>query len=272
MVYAALGYLEKKLSGEKQGSMPDPASTLAALPERFAHPSVRVLTRELTHLLYEMEQGKRRWPALSAQNEELPGLETIQAGLGKHYVWRRQAVDQRDWRGFARTIWASLEPPLLAAGGQPAPNEPHPAAIIALRLIWGAERFAELPTVALKPPPASFLEKLANLRAPSAMPPTEPAALERALATWFFQELSHFCPQSRPGLPVEELRGFARLVAACRVVGQLREALELEDVAASYLAWARLLRADLKRLTDISSGWWSPNERQLEIGEKTSRC
>lgn len=243
--------------------MPDAASTLAALPERFAHPSVRVLARELTHLLREMEQGERRWPALSVQNEGLPSLETMQAALGEHYLWRRQAIDQQDWRGFARTIWASLEPPLLAAGGQPAPNEPHPATIIALRLIWGAERFAELPTVALKPPPASFLEKLASLRAPSAMPPAEPVALERALATWLLQELSHFYPHGRPGLPVEELRGFARIVAACRVVGQLREALELEDVAASYLAWARLLQADLQRLTNISSGWWSPNDRQL---------
>ena len=241
--------------------MPDAASTLAALPERFAHPSVRVLTRELTHLLDEMEQSKRRWPALAVQNEGLPGLETMQTALGKHYLWRRQAIDQQDWRGFARTIWASLEPPLLAAGGQPTPNEPHPATIIALRLIWGAERFAELPTVALKPPPASFLEKLAKLPAPAHR--SEPAALERAAATWLSQELLHFSPKGRPGLPVEALRGFGRIVAACRVVGQLREALELEDVAAGYLAWARLLRADLQRLTNISSGWWSPNERQL---------
>jgi hypothetical protein len=244
--------------------MPDVASTLAALPERFAHTSVRVLARELTHLLHEMEQGERHWPALSVQSEGLPGLETMRAALGKHYVWRRQAIDQQDWCGFARTIWASLEPPLMAAGGQPAPSEPHPATIIALRLIWGAERFAELPTVALKPPPATFLEKLASLRAPSAIPPAEPVALERALVTWLLQELSHFYSgQGKRGLPVEELRGFARIVAACRVVGQLREALELEDVAAGYLAWARLLQADLQRLTDISSGWWSPHERQL---------
>ena len=241
--------------------MPDAASTLAALPERFAHPSVRVLTRELAHLLDEMEQGQRRWPARAVQNEGLPGLETMQAALGEHYLWRRLAVDQQDWRGFASTIWAVLEPLLLAAEGQPAPNEPHPAAIIALRLIWGAERFAELPTVALKPPPALFLGKLARLPAPAQNDESE--ALEGEVATWLLQELSHFYPRGRPGLPVEELRGFARIVAACRVVGQLREALELEDVAASYLAWTRLLRADLQRLTAISSGWWSPNDRQL---------
>ena len=240
--------------------MPDASSTLAALPERFAHPAVRVLTRELTYLLHEMEEGERRWPALVAQDEGLPGLETIQAALSGHSLWRRLAVEQQDWRGFTRTIWAALET-LPLAKRQAEPNAPHPATVIALRLVWGAERFAELPTVALKPPPASFLEKLANLPAPARR--SEPATLERAVATWLLQELSHFYPEGRPGLPVEEVRGFARVVAACRVVGQLREAPELEDVAASYLAWARLLRADLQRLTNISSGWWSPHDQQL---------
>ena len=240
--------------------MPDAASALAALPERFAHPSVRVLARELAHLLREMEQGERRWPALTVQNEGLPGLETTQAALSEHCLWRTQAADQQDWRGFSRTIWAALES-LPRAERQPEPNEPHPTTIIALRLIWGTERFAELPTVALKPPPASFLEKLARLSAPARH--SEPEALERALATWLLQELSHFYPGGQPGLPVEEVRGFARIAAACRVVGQLREALELEDIAASYLAWARLLHADLQRLTNISSGWWSPADRQL---------
>jgi hypothetical protein len=239
--------------------MPDASSALAALPERFAHPSVRVLTRELAHLLREMEQGERRWPALAAQDEGLPDLETMQAALGGRSLWRRLAVEQQDWRGFTRTIWATLEA-LPLAKRQPEPNTPHPATVIALRLVWGGERFAELPTVALKPPPASFLEKLASLPAPARH--SEPEALEHTVATWLLQELSHFYPGGRPGLPVEEVRGFARVVAACRVVGQLRGVPELEDVAASYLAWARLLRADLQRLTNISSGWWSPHDRQ----------
>lgn len=240
--------------------MPDASTTLAALPERFAHPSVRVLARELAHLLREMEQGERHWPARSAWDDALRGLETMQAALDEHRLWRRQAVDQHDWRGFTRTIWAALEP-LPRAEEQPAPNEPHPATIIALRLIWGAERFAELPTVTLKPPPASFLEKLASLPAPARH--AEPAVLERTVATWLLQELSHFYPQGRPGLPVAEVRGLVRMVSACRVVGQFREAPELEDIAAGYLAWARLLRADPQRLTDISSGWWSPSDRHL---------
>lgn len=269
ILYLTLSYnLEKKPPGEKQNTMPDASSALAALPERFAHPSVRVLTRELAHLLREMEQGERRWPALAAQDEGLPGLETMQAALGAHSLWRRLAVEQQDWRGFTRTIWATLEA-LPLAKRQAEPNAPHPATVIALRLVWGAERFAELPTVALKPPPASFLEKLARLPvslplvAGAAARRSEPGALERAVATWLLQELSHFYPEGRPGLPVEEVRGFARVVAGCRVVGQLRKVSELEDVAASYLAWARLLRADLQRLTNISSGWWSPNDRQL---------
>lgn len=240
--------------------MSDAASELAALPERFAHPSVRVLARELAHLLREMEQGERRWPALTVQNEGLPGLEVMQAALGEHSLWRRLAVEQQDWHGFSRTIWAALES-LPYTERLSEPNEPHPATIIALRLIWGAERFAELPTVALKPPPTPFLEKLARLA--SLARHSEPEALERALATWLLQELAHFYPGGQPSLSVEEVRSFARIVAACRVVGQLREALELEDIAASYLAWARLLRADLQRLTNISSGWWSPDDRQL---------
>jgi hypothetical protein len=182
----------------------------------------------------------------------------MQAALGRRRWWSRLAADQHDWRGFARIIWASLDS-LARMERQPATNEPPPATIIALRLIWGAERFAELPTVALKPPPASFLQKLTNLPAPARR--SAPEAFERALAVWLAQQP----PLSQGGLrlPVAEVRGFARIVAACRVVGQLRGAPELEDAAAGYLAWARLLRVDLQRLTDISSGWWSPNDRQL---------
>ena len=50
---------------------------LEALVERFAHPSVRVMTRELSHLARDMERGTLAWPrmspALAQSGATLPG-------------------------------------------------------------------------------------------------------------------------------------------------------------------------------------------------------
>lgn len=240
--------------------MPDLSLQLTTLSERFAHPSVRVMIRELTPLARALDQGTQVWPSLlqspAQQGTALPGLEAMEAALSR----QRQhgpAVNESDWRGFAQTIRAAFA---LSHTEPPTPDTPHPAAVIALRLIWGAERFAELPTVVLKPPPVGFLDNLCRLPTPAQH--TDPAELDQAVAAWVAQLLS-VPEQGKPTAAAANVRGFAHVVAACRVVGQMRAALELEDVAAGYLAWARLLHANLQRLTAVSSGWWSPTDRQL---------
>ncbi len=234
---------------------------LDTLAQRFAHPAVRVMTRELTQLAHDLEQGARAWPVISQPSAQpdtaLPGLEAIEAALSRRQWYRRLAVDQQAWQGFARTIWALLNLSPVAKQA-PAVNEPHPAAVIALRAMWGAERFAELPTVVLKPPPAEFLQKLAHLPAPARQAP--PRQLDRVVAAWL-EQIQPDTQQGRPLLPVTDVRHFVHIVAACRAVGQLRAGLELEDIAAGYLSWARLLPTDLQRLTALSSGWWSPRDR-----------
>jgi hypothetical protein len=242
--------------------MANATSPLDALAERFAHPSVRVLARELTQLAREMERGTLAWPSLSQlpaqKRTTLPGLESIEAALGQQRWYKRLAVDQSDWQRFGRSIQAMLNAP-DGAGQNSAPQTPHQASLIALRLVWGAERFAELPTVILKPPPAAFLEHLAHLPAPKRSTP--PEELDRAVSLWL-QERQPPASQTTSPLPTDDVRSFARVVAVCRVVGQLRGDLTLEDVAAGYLAWARLLRANPEQLSDISSGWWSSTGRQ----------
>jgi hypothetical protein len=246
----------------------DRLSQLTTLSRRFDHPSVRVMARELAQLARDLEQGL---PALSSpfqfpaqQGATLPGLETIETALNQPRQQRSSAVEQNDWQGFAQTIWAALARS-PDASQQLLPNTPHPAAVIALRLIWGGERFAELPTAVLKPPPAGFLDKLSRL--PALAEHSDPALLALAVAAWIAQIPSD---SSQSELAAANTRGFMRVVAACRVVGQMRAALELEDVAAGYLAWAHLLRADLQRLTAISSGWWSPTARQPDRHTRTS--
>jgi|GEM_PF-3145223 len=242
--------------------MPGAQTLLEQLAERFAHPSVRVMTRELSQRARELERGALAWPLLpqppAQHGAVLPGLESLEAALGKRRWFRRLAVDQSDWRSFARVIQDILSASSNASQ-QSAAGAPHPASVIALRLVWGAERFAELPTVMLKPPAADFLAQLAHLPAPKRGTP--PEELDQAVASWL-QERSLAIGQQSAFLPGEDVRGFARVVAACRVVGHLRKALALEDVAAGYLAWARLLRANPQQLTDISSGWWSSTDRQ----------
>ena len=238
-------------------AMENAASPLEALPERFAHPAVRVMVREVTHLVREIKRGTQPWPHVppAAQASiHVPGLESIEAALTQQPIGNDTLITQRQWASFARVILEiTASAASDAAAPQPATSAPHPAAVIALRLIWGAERFAELPTVMLRPPPAAFLEQLTYLPAPE--PRTPPAQLDEAVFLWL---------QERPPLTnaASDIQGFARVVAACRVVGQLRQELDLEDVAAGYLAWARLLRANPGQLSDISSGWWSSAERQ----------
>jgi len=238
--------------------MSDEASTLDVLAEQFAHPSVRVMARELTQLARSLERGTLVWPRapLSVPNRaSLPGLERIEAAL-KRPSDTLLAVTQEDWRRFARTV-------LALPGASPQADQqadlagPHPAAVMALRLVWGAERFSELPTVILKPPPASFLEHLARLPAPERE--TAPEQLDHVVSAWL-QAREPPADQERFPLPVADIRSFVRVVAACRVVGQMRQELSLEDVAAGYLAWARLQRANPGQLSNISSGWWTSTE------------
>jgi hypothetical protein len=242
--------------------MPGVSVPLDQLTERFAHPSVRVMARELSQLARDFERGALAWPALAQlparYGAVLPGLETIEAALHQRRWFRRRAVDQGDWLCFARTVQGTLR----ASGDfeQPPAGAPHPASVIALRLVWGAERFAELPTVILKPPAAPFLEQLARLPAPERHAP--PQQLDRAATAWL-QEIQPTSGQGTLLLSIADIHGFVCVVAACRVVGQMRAELALEDVAAGYLAWASLLRASPQQLTGISSGWWSPSDRQL---------
>ncbi len=231
-------------------------SPLEALAERFAHPAARVLARELTRLARDLERGALAWPRAPASernNAALSGLESIEAALNRRRAEHPLAVDQSDWADFGRALRgiAGAAPD----AGQPPAGAP-PASVIALRLIWGAERFSELPTVILKPPPAPFLVELAVLPAPEDSAP--PEQLARTVSAWLQAR-----QPAEPGLlAAADVRGFARVVAACRVVGQRRKAVTLEDAAAGYLAWARLLRADPQRLSDISSGWWSASGHQ----------
>ena len=235
--------------------MPEAASPLDMLLERFAHPSVRVMARELTQLARSLERGTLIWPRvpLSALNSAaLPGLERIEAALNRRADALR-AVTQEDWRCFTRTVLA-LPGVSSQEGYQAASAGPPPASVIALRLVWGAERFSELPTVILKPPPASFLEHLARLPAPERE--AAPEQLDLGVSAWL-QTRQPPADQDHSPLPVAAIRGFVRVVAACRVVGQMRQELTLEDVAAGYLAWARLQRANPGQLSNISSGWWT---------------
>ncbi len=241
--------------------MPGAPTPLEQLAERFAHPSVRVMARELSQRARDLERGALVWPPMpqlpTQRGAALPGLESIEGALGQRRWFRHLAVDQSDWRRFALVVQAILLAP-GDASQQPADGAPNPASVIALRLVWGAERFAELPTVVLKPPAADFLEQLAHLPAPKRGAP--PEELDQAVASWLQESLPALEQQTL--LPVDDLHGFVRVVAACRVVGQLRHELALEDVAAGYLAWARLLRANPQQLIDISSGWWSSTDRQ----------
>lgn len=230
-------------------TMPDDSARLDTRTERFDHPAVRVMTRELTHLARDLAHGTSAWPPLPAAHSgaALPGLESIEAAL---YHDGAGAVAQSDWAAFTRAVLGTVG--IATADSQP--GEPHPAALIALRLIWGAERFSELPTVMLRPPPAAFLDHLARLLAPASQTP--PAQLDQTVSSWL-QENQALADQASLLLPIADVRGFVRVVAACRVVGQMRQAIALEDVAAGYLAWTRLLRANPQQLSDISSGWWS---------------
>lgn len=227
------------------------SATLQALAEQYNHPAVRVLARELTHLAQELERSALAWPvsqpALAPGQPAIPHLEQIEEALR----------ERREWQQFAEVIRAVLaaRPEKLPASQS---NEPHPAALIALRLLWGAERFAELPTALLRPPPASFLTSLAALA-----PDQEDQAsqLDLAVADW----LQSIRPERAAALPAETVQGFARMVAAFRAVGKLRREVIFEDVAAGYLAWARLLHAHLPQLVNIASGWWSSPERPSRL-------
>jgi hypothetical protein len=232
------------------------SATLQALAEHYNHPSVRVLARELMHLAQAFERGTLAWPAsppaLAPGQPAIPHLEQIEQALqqpGRDY--------STAWRQFAEVVRATLEamPEPLPA---PAASEPHPAAIIALRLLWGAEHFAGLPTAALRPPPAPFLTSLASLAADQE---GQASQLALAVAAW----LRAIRPASEALLPVETVEGFARMVAAFRAVGKLRGEVELEDIAAGYLAWARLLHTHLPQLVHIASGWWSSQERRSHL-------
>lgn len=238
--------------------MPNTAAPLETLAERFAHPAVRVLARELNHLNRDLERGTLAWPRIPSAPHDpaLPGLERIEAALTRP-ASAASAIAPGDWARFARVI-VGIVSAAPDAPQPPADGGPHPASVIALRLIWGAERFSELPTVMLKPPPAAFLEHVARVPAPEDQSP--PAQFAQATARWL-QERRAASDQTASALPVDDVRGFARLVAACRVAGQMRQEIALEDAAASYLAWVRLLRANPQQLSDIASGWWSSNER-----------
>lgn len=223
------------------------SATLQALAERYNHPSVRVMARELTHLAQEFEQGTLAWPVssptLAPGQPASPHLELVEQTLMGH-----------GWRQFVEVIWALLasQPAALLA---PRGNEPHPASLIALRLLWGAERFAELPTALLRPPPADFLSSLASLAFDQE---SQASQLDHAVAAW----LQGIRPESEEALPAATVQGFAEMVAAFRAVGKLRKEVVFEDIAAGYLAWARLLHANLPQLVNIASGWWSSQERQ----------
>ncbi|HEY7347750.1 MAG TPA: hypothetical protein VH599_05480 [Ktedonobacterales bacterium] len=244
--------------------MASETSSLDALAERFAHPSVRVMARELAQMARDLERGTLAWPRTPPVtawfSAALPGLESIEAALNQRRD-RSLAVDQSDWACFARTVQAGAGAADDAVQ-QPPLRAPHPVSVIALRLVWGSERFRELPTVILKPPPAPFLEQLARLPAPERA--AAPEQLVQAVSAWL-QERQPLADQEHALLTVGDVRGFVRVVASCRVVGQLRKEVTLEDVAAGYLAWARLLRANLDQLSDISSGWWSSTGRQPGI-------
>ncbi len=233
--------------------MPETPAPLETLVERFAHPAVRVMARELSHLARDWERGTPGWPGIaSAPNTAvLPGLEGIERALAGASAPGASAVTRDDWARFARTVLACV------GADQPPAAAPRAPSVIALRLIWGGERMSELPTVILKPPPAAFLEQLARLPAPARQTP--PAQLDQAVTVWLEDRLISANQPSSP-LPVADARGFARFVAACRAVGHMRREITVEDVAASYLAWIRLLRADPQQLSDISSGWWSSTE------------
>ena len=237
--------------------MPQAASSFGELDKRFDHPAVRVLVRELTHLARAWERGMLAWPGcalpLADTNPSLPGLERIEARLPQRLTARTSAVDQGDWVCFARTVLATVgisnDVDHRADAGTP-----HPISVMALRLIWGAERFAELPTVMLKPPPAPFLDQLAHLPTPEG--PAPPEQFDHFISEWLQERQPAPDDVSSP-LAVGDVRGFTRFVAGCRAVGQMRQELALEDVAAGYLAWVRLLRANPQQLSDISTGWWS---------------
>ncbi len=224
------------------------STTLQALAAQYNHPAVRVLARELTHLAQELERSALAWPAsppaLAPGQPAIPHLEQVEEALR----------ERREWQQFAEVIRAVLAavPETLPA---PQSNEPHPAALIALRLLWGAERFAELPTALLRPPPTSLLTNVATLATDQE---SQASQLDRAVAAW----LRGIQPESQEALPAETVQGFARMVAAFRAVGKLRRAVLFEDIAAGYLAWARLLHAHLPQLVHIASGWWSsPGQR-----------
>ncbi len=237
--------------------MPDASFPLEQRVERFAHPAVRVMARELSHLARDVERGTLAWPetppASMGTSTSLPGLEPIEAALSQQDTGATSAVNRSNWAAFARAV-AGILRASSSIDPSPAASAPHPASIIALRLIWGAERFAELPTVILQPPPAPFLERLARVPAPER--DTPPEQLDQTVFTWL-QENQPRAETTAARLPASDVHGFARVVAACRAVGQLRQELTLEDGAVGYLAWARLLRADLEQLSNISSGWWS---------------
>jgi hypothetical protein len=231
-------------------------TTLQTLTERYNYPAVRVMARELTHLAQEVEHGTLAWPAsppaLAPGQPAIPHLEQVEEALREQRGHQPGRDYHTAWRKFAKVIRAglvALPEPLPAPGS----SEPHPAALIALRLLWGAEHFAELPTALLRPPPAPFLASLAAL----APQENEATQLDLAVAAW----LQSIRPESEKALPAETVQGFARMVAAFRAVGKLRKAVTLEDVAAGYLAWARLLHANLPQLVHIASGWWSSPER-----------
>lgn len=231
------------------------ASPLDELVERFGHPAVRVMARELAQLAHNLERGTQVWPRMPLpvpNGAALPGLERIEAALTRRSDTLR-AVTQEDWRCFARAVLA-LPGASPQEDQQAASAGPHPASVIALRLVWGAERFSELPTVILKPPPTSFLEQLARLPAPERE--TAPEQLDHAASAWL-QTRQPPADQERFPLPVADIRGFVRVVAACRVVGQMRQELTLEDIAAGEIAWARVQRANPGQLSNISSGWWT---------------
>ncbi len=231
---------------------------LQALAERYNHPSVRVMARELTHLAQAFERGASVWPAnlpaLAPGQPAIPHLEQVEAAL-QQQSWRQPGYNHyTTWRQFAEVIRAVLAAQ-LAALPTPKGNEPHPAAVIALRLLWGAERFAELPTAVLRPPPAPFLASLASLAFDQE---SQASQLDLEVARW----LQGIQPESKEAVPAKTVQGFAEMVAAFRAVGKLRKEVVIEDIAAGYLAWARLLHANLPQLVNIASGWWSSQGRQ----------
>src|SRR5690242_2666462 len=88
--------------------MSNAAFPLETLAERFAHPSVRVMARELNHLARDVERGTLARPEMPPAFVEastfLPGLESIEAALSQKAARATSVINQSDWAAFARMV------------------------------------------------------------------------------------------------------------------------------------------------------------------------